>query len=67
MQIDCQKHLAFSGNASFKTDSIIDPTEHVDLSGSGVKMAVVNEKYTKARKDSYVSISSKSTKQGSQG
>ena len=63
MQIDCFKHLAFTGNATFKIDSIIDPTGHVDLSGSDVKMAETHEKnYTKTRKDSQVSISSKSTK-----
>ena len=53
MQIDFQKQLKFTGNATFKTDSIIGVTEQVDLSGSDVKMAGAQEKiYGKTRKDS---------------
>ena len=53
MLIDfCTQHKA-TGNASFKTDSIIDVNEQVDLSGSDVKMAAPHEKnYGKTWKDS---------------
>ena len=41
----------------------MDPTEQVDLSGPKSKMALGQDKsYAKARKDSQVSNSSKSTK-----
>ena len=63
MEIDLKRQLVSSGNGSYQTNSIIDPTEHVDLSGTDVKMASAHDKsYAKTRKDSQVSNSSKSTK-----
>lgn len=53
MQIDLKRLLAASGNKSFQTNSIMDPSDHVDLSGPDVKMASAQDKsYAKNRKDS---------------
>ena len=60
MLIDLHKQLMFSGNSTYRTDSVIDPAEQIDMSGTDVKMNVVYEK--KTRKDSQVSNSSKNTK-----
>lgn len=53
MQIDLKRQLKSSGNESYQTDSIMDPTDQVGLSGSDVKMASAHDKsYAKTRKDS---------------
>lgn len=53
MEIDLRRQLATSGNQSYCTDTIIKPTEQIELSGPDVTMAAGHEKsYAKTRKDS---------------
>ena len=53
MQIDLHRQLASTGNASYSTSSVIDPSEQVDITGADIKMASAHDKsYGKTRKDS---------------